>query len=366
MEQPQTETNYFASMTDMMVGILFIFVIMIAFFAFQASDTGAPYLSVTAKQPEIFENKKFAPFLLSFNTAATSDTAVELSYTGSAQPKGVDFDAISSVLIPAGVTEYILNIPLVDDPIFEGDETLVVNLKSVNGGGSLIDSLRRQAVMIIKDDDQLKPNPLESHIKAGSQARDKLVEDIITTLRSEGIDARSVQQGVVTISGKGLFASGRSDLDSVESATRKVDIIGRTLAASIECFTLSAISSGHNKECNPDKVFLESVFVEGHTDNIQVTRTLIDGSKTNLELSSRRATNTYERMVASESKLTEFINPNDQQILSVAAYGEQRPIDDNMSAQGRENNRRIDIRFVMYVPLTVEQLNQLKARVGGT
>lgn len=363
MEQQQETTNYFASMTDMMVGILFIFVIMIAFFAFQASDTGAPYLAVTAKQPEVFETNGYAPFMLSFNTAPNQDVEVMLDYSGTAQRNGVDYTAITQVTIPAGVAKFPLDIPLIDDPIFEGDETLIVSIRSVNGGGSLIDSLRKQAVMVVKDDDQLKPNPLEAHIKAGSQARDKLVADIIATLRSEGIDARSVQQGVVTISGKGLFASGRSDLESIDGAVKKVDIIGRTLATSIKCFTLSEIRTSNYASCNPDRVFLESVFIEGHTDNIQVTRVLADGSRTNLELSSRRATNTYEQMVKTVDDLVKFMNPNNQQILSVAAYGEQRPIDDNSLEDGRENNRRIDIRFVMFVPLTVEQLWNLEDRV---
>ena len=38
MDQYEKDTDYFASMTDMMVGVLFVFVIMIAYFAFQITE----------------------------------------------------------------------------------------------------------------------------------------------------------------------------------------------------------------------------------------------------------------------------------------------------------------------------------------
>ena len=46
MAKKESGANYFASMTDMMVGILFIFIIMIAYFAFQVvnKDKQSPLL----------------------------------------------------------------------------------------------------------------------------------------------------------------------------------------------------------------------------------------------------------------------------------------------------------------------------------
>ena len=68
---------------------------------------------------------------------------------------------------------------------------------------------------------------------------------------------------------------------------------------------------------------MEAVYVEGHTDNIQIVGRLSDGSTNNLELSSKRATNTYQQIVAQRPELKTFQNPEKQQALSVAAYGEQ-------------------------------------------
>ena len=45
-EQEEGEKDYFASMTDMVVGVLFIFIIMVAYFAFQVSNEDSVPLSL--------------------------------------------------------------------------------------------------------------------------------------------------------------------------------------------------------------------------------------------------------------------------------------------------------------------------------
>ena len=87
--------------------------------------------------------------------------------------------------------------------------------------------------------------------------------------------------------------------------------------------------------CASDQFAFDSVFIEGHTDNQPVLSVLPDGSRSNLELSARRATNTYEALVRHQPVLTQFKNPAGQQVLSVAAYGEQRPIAPNTTEAGQ-------------------------------
>ncbi|NLY26389.1 MAG: OmpA family protein [Alcaligenaceae bacterium] len=276
-------TNYFASMTDLMVGVLFVFVLMIAYFAFQITQE----------------------------------------------------DAVSRA-------------------DFQQEQARTLALE-----GELA-KVREQL------EQQHELSDLERYVKAGAEARDLMVEQVIADLGARGIEARSVQSGVVTISGKGLFAPGRSDLDSVPGAVGKVDELANVLADYVNCFA-SRRQGGQPDTlapCNSGGFVFESVFIEGHTDNQALLSVLPDGSRSNLELSARRATNTYEALIKKQPALTRFKNPAGQQVLSVAAYGEQRPIASNRTEAGRQDNRRIDIRFVMYVPRDQQELEKFLQSLG--
>jgi len=273
-------------MTDMMIGVLFIFIIMVAYFAFQ------------------IKNEKTVPF-----------------------------------------------------SIYE-----VVQKEKVKLEEEVQQLLLRIAELKAEIERLKSPNPLEQYIENSNQARNDIVEDVVRELKASNIDAEAVyQQGVVTISGKGLFANGRSDLDGLLGAVNRVNILSDTLYQRVQCFVLDSNKAlDKYKQCNPSLIFLEAVFIEGHTDNQAITVPLPDGSTNNLELSSRRATNTYQQLVERNNRITSYLNPANQQVLSVAAYGEQRPIDDNNSIEGRQNNRRIDIRFVMYIPKDQKSLADFK------
>lgn len=76
------------------------------------------------------------------------------------------------------------------------------------------------------------------------------------------------------------------------------------------------------------------IIVEGHTDNQPLKPYLRETYPSNWELSAARAT-IVVRWLAEHGV--------DADILEARAYGEQRPVADNSSAQGRAKNRRIEI-----------------------
>jgi len=285
--QRESPGDYFASMTDLLVGVLFILIIMVAYLAFQIN---------------------------------TEDRV----------PKS-QFEAVK-----------------------KDRDALVVEvealLKEIERLQSKIDRLLRAQ----------KINDLEKYMALGQAKRDQIVLSTVRELRALNIDARVGRaNNVVTISGANLFASGRSDLSSQDGAMERVNALAQVLLERIHCHTISPfVETDEFMLCNPDFLFIEAVFIEGHTDNRKVLARLADGSRNNLELSARRATNTYEQMVLQVPKLVDFSNPNNEQVLSVAAYGEQRPMVENISAEGREMNRRIDIRFDMFVPNSQDALEQ--------
>ena len=285
--QRESSGDYFASMTDLLVGVLFILIIMVAYLAFQIN---------------------------------TEDRV----------PKS-QFEAIKKER----------------DALVVEVEALFKEIERLQ---SEIDRLLRAK----------KINDLEKYMALGQAKRDQIVLSTVRELRALNIDARVGRaNNVVTISGGNLFASGRSDLSSQDGAMERVNALAQVLLERIQCHTISPfVETDEFMLCNPDFLFIEAVFIEGHTDNRKVLARLADGSRNNLELSARRATNTYEQMVLQIPKLVDFSNPNYEQVLSVAAYGEQRPMVENISAEGREMNRRIDIRFDMFVPNSQDALEQ--------
>ncbi len=62
------------------------------------------------------------------------------------------------------------------------------------------------------------------------------------------------------------------------------------------------------------------------------------------------------------------LNLKRQPVLSVAAYGPDRPVTTNDTPEGRSTNRRIDLRFIMVTPQDtdgIEVIRQALETVGG-
>jgi chemotaxis protein MotB len=81
----------------------------------------------------------------------------------------------------------------------------------------------------------------------------------------------------------------------------------------------------------------KAIRIEGHTDNVQITGTLVRTFSSNWELSAARAIN-----------VTRFLQEQgiDPGNLSAAAFAEHKPVADNISKEGRAKNRRIEITLV--------------------
>ena len=86
----------------------------------------------------------------------------------------------------------------------------------------------------------------------------------------------------------------------------------------------------------PDK----ALQIEGHTDNVQISSRLVETFPTNWELSTARATSVVHFL---QDKVG---LPGDRLVAS--GYSEYRPVASNKEAEGRAQNRRIQILLVPY------------------
>ena len=272
------EESYFVSMTDIMVGMLFVFIILLMFFVFRIQNTSEP------------------------------------------------------------------TVPL-----------------------SEFQALMRERDALENEVKRLNQNPLEKYLKLADAARENILNILRDSMRNvPGIKEEDVRvisdQGILRLSGDMLFPSGSSTIVPASSSANVVRNLSASLAKVLPCFSLGP-ASNPNKACNPNAIFIDAVLVEGHTDNVPITG-FVEGNITdNLTLSARRAINTVEAIYADQPRLLQMfsISPSqqgrqlgegDSPLINPAGFGDSRPAFSNDTDEGKKNNRRIDIRLLMYSPRT--------------
>lgn len=137
----------------------------------------------------------------------------------------------------------------------------------------------------------------EQQARAAAEQRARSALEQVATVKEE---ARGL---VVTLNGSVLFAF--DDASLLPSAQKRLDVVADVLKQA------------------PDQTFT----VEGHTD-------AVGEDHYNLELSQRRAQSVRDYLVSKGV---------DNSQIKANGYGELRPVADNASAEGRANNRRVEI-----------------------
>ena len=171
--------------------------------------------------------------------------------------------------------------------------------------------------------------------------RAELLRFMQKELEREGIKVVvDEQHGILRISEGVLFDVGAADVKP------QGQIVIRKLSSVL----------GTALESEQFKGRVETIFIEGHTDNVPI---ITDIFPSNWELSTKRAINTWLTMSNANPKLTTILNDKSEIIFSVSGYADTRPISENSTEEGRRDNRRIDIRFSM-TPPTEEDMSIVK------
>jgi len=158
--------------------------------------------------------------------------------------------------------------------------------------------------------DVQKIEELNAQLDELNRAKKLLEERLGKEIQDKQVSLKMMEKGlVITVVGDLLFDSGKSKIRS-------------------EAYPLLDKVSGILK----DNMAQFNVGIEGHTDNVPIK---LSGWKSNWELSTARALSVLHYLV------------NDQGIsperLSAIGYGEYRPVDSNETADGRKQNRRVEI-----------------------
>lgn len=149
-----------------------------------------------------------------------------------------------------------------------------------------------------------KSAQLESEKAARAEAEKKAREALTKLAAANAVAVKDEPRGtVITVPAGVLFASGKSDL--LGTASSRLEQVADAL------------------KNEPDR----KILIEGHTD--------AQGSdQSNLELSQRRAATVQQFFIS------RGISPDK---VTATGVGESRPVADNGTAEGRANNRRVEI-----------------------
>lgn len=301
----EEEESAFVSMTDMTVGFLFIMMILLAFFASQMRDPDAvskiEFDQVVAQRNE-FERDRDE---WKSRAEARAERIAEL-----------------------------------EQELEELRKELVLKQTRI---AELEEQLARLQEM----------DPLEAYLAKVAQERRLILTRLRDAILTDFPDLQvelSEESDALRFQGEGLFASGRSNLTAAK--TQIVSRLAQRLDEVLPCFTLGPEST-FDTVCNPGFVLIEAVQIEGHTDNVGADRV-------NRNLSAARANSTFFAMTEAAAGIMQHLNLKRQPVLSVAAYGPDRPVASNETPQGRATNRRIDLRFIMVTPQDTDGIEVIR------
>lgn len=163
------------------------------------------------------------------------------------------------------------------------------------------------------------------------------VKKVLPTVR---IDPAS---GVISLPEEVLFDLASAELKP--SGRQALQGAIAELTRVLPCYVANQHSERMCEE-NPTRHEIETIFIEGHTDNLPLRRPNYDN--TNLSLDRARAV--FATLVR-DGPLDAYRNKSGQPLFSLSAYGETRPLPDISPSDPR--NRRVDLRVVLsYRPIS--------------
>ena len=390
------DEGYFASMTDIMVGLLFVFIIIIMFFALQISESEPDAVSrivhdevVTERDRALAEvnglrrvNSELSAELdardrtIAVQVEEIDRLRVELALLerriddavaqrDRALQKVAELERINADLtaeverLRALIVSLELRLAEAEEELAARDRTIAAQIEEIDRLRAEVAALRRRVEVLEAELRVAREDRLSTYLSAADDRRSLILREIREIMADVGVDVEIVEeQGIVRLPNDLLFDPGRSTIDDDGRAFTAVSQLADALRRVLPCYTLGP-RSRPERLCNPSAAFVETVFVEGHTDDSPVRGEIEPGIDSNLRLSARRASNIFQRMLQLDRDLIEFASVDREPVLNVAAYGETRPV---AGREERSRNRRIDLRFLMYTPRS-DTLDRVQALV---
>jgi Calx-beta domain/IPT/TIG domain len=221
-------------------------------------------VTLTASSNTLVENGGSTVITASIPTLYYKPVTVNITYSGTATGGGTDYSTTqtTSIIIPVGSTQGTATITSVTDALYEGNETIILDIASVTNG---TESGTQQQIITITDDESI-PNVTLS-TGATSISETSGTTTIVATLSGASGLATTVN----------LLLTGTATLSTDYTLSSSIIIPAGSLSASI---TLSSISDALDE--NDETVIIDISSVTNATENgtQQKTVTIIDDDAT--------------------------------------------------------------------------------------
>ena len=335
--EDEEEESAFVSMTDMTVSVLFIVILLLAFFASQYSPDEAVSRDLYQQTRDQRDQAEAARDAMQAELDALRPRLAQV------------IEARDEAL--RELARLRREVVMLEETVETRDRRILVLESRLAALRTTLETLRAR----IAELQRLLSweNPLELYGAKATEVRRQMLERLASAVRDD-IDRQSIEgltvsaQGdALRFQGRGLFASNARSLTG--ESLRIVRLLGEHLDRELPCYSVGPRST-ITRACNPDLALFETIQIEGHTDS--------EGPNAyNLGLSADRALSAFTAIAPDRSgegsRMLGYENLLGQPLLAFAGYGEMRPIVDE-AAGDRSANRRIDLRFIMYVPPGVE------------
>jgi len=305
--------DVFAPVADLMVGVVFIFIIMVLALSLLIVDDVKNVPRPWYDQAIDEKNKTKEQFV---QATAERDQARDVAR---AEKQRAD-------------TEYASRVRLAEFARFVRDTGVVPVL------GRLAEANKRRTEILEK---------LKDRLNAGSIQVD--------------IDA---ENGTLRLPSTKLFESTKAD--PTPEGTEIIRTLGVSIAEVVPCYLASEVRPATCPVVDGAGV-LSAVYIEGHTDASQFRNT-VDRFRNNWDLSAARAIEAFKIVSDSDPRISKLRNADGKVLIGVSGYAETRPVRDGMSLQERmtdqvrETDRRIEVRLVMAVDKEEVQATLKKIR----
>jgi flagellar motor protein MotB len=322
--EEEEEESVFVPMTDMVVSFLFIMMLLLAFFAVKYSTQDK-----VPKQDLIAAQQAFK--------AAEEKIAILKADIKELEADIFDLEQLIKKL---------------QDQLTSKDAEIAKLERDIGDRDARIKELEEELARLMKD----RSNPLELYVQSSREARENILKQIEAQLREEFQSIFTEQNILVEVKGdalrfkgQGLFADGSDQL--IGDRLRIVRRLGDITLNAVKCYTKNSTQTEY-ASCNPNGVVVEAIQIEGHTD-------ARGSNDENLGLSTRRANSAFFAMQTERTDILDFTNLIGQPVASVAGYGEMRPTAPD-TPENRSENRRIDLRIIMYTPGSVAEVRSIQ------